>query len=678
MLFDPNRVNYILRYYLPHWALQQRLGEVIDYCHATGTRHVMFMCAPQHMTWNQIPVELAERERDGFIEAAEQLRAHGIGFGLNMGVTFGHGKCKWDHRRQFPQLQYWITDFDGTEHYNMPCPLDPHLRKHVLQIYRIYAQCSPDYIYVDDDLRYTFTHDERRWGCACPLHLARLADTLGKSFTAGELQSALYNEGEVRKVWIELLGQTLVEWARDLAAAVHQVNADIAMGMMVPCVHLLPLFGHNLTNIVDALTDGVKPIVRPCIGAYSDWNRREVAAGACYMELTAHVLADRGIEFTPELETTPFTRLSKSMTVLRFQIAQGVLNGMANPAITSAGYVGDHVDVEPAYRTFLPAQKPFFEALLRARPERGTRRGVQFIFEFDSAKLATGRVHRPTELAWPMYFQARLFAALGLCYTFDESPVKLLAGDSVRALPRQRIEQILSEGVILDAAAARALCRMGHADLIGVTVGEPMTDWMSEQYLDEQFTGPYVDTYTPIHGDDPILQLKVRHGARILSRILDPSSRELGPGVVLYENSMGGKVAVMAFVFTVGEGDVRHLLCYQKRYLLRNVIRWMNAAVLPVFVENPTDFLVQAWDDGAVLTACLTNLSFDRCRQLAVAFSHAKHLPAENATYVDDDGAIRSLDVIDVNAGRLDNQHWTIRHESHAFEPLFIRIRYAV
>jgi len=55
-------------------------------------------------------------------------------------------------------------------------------------------------------------------------------------------------------------------------------------------------------------------------------------------------------------------------------------------------------------------------------------------------------------------------------------------------------------------------------------------------------------------------------------------------------------------------------------------VDWIQPGALPAWVETPTDFAVQAWDNGRRLTVCLTNLSYDPTKELVL------HLPASVPT----------------------------------------------
>ena len=470
-----------------------------------------------------------------------------------------------------------------------------------------------------------------------------------------------------------MLGNSIVDWAKDITKVVHQIDSGIAMGMMVPCVHLLPVFGHNLKNVLDVISDGVTPMIRPCIGPYADTNKRDLVGGLYYMELIAHFLRGSEVEYTPELETTPFTRLSKSMTVVRFHIAQSLLNGMANPAITVAGYSGDHVNLEPAYLEMLPAQQPFFQSVLEHAPTCGSRKGIQLVCDFDSAKKSQRMIECPSDLAWPVFPVAKTLGSSGICYTFDDSEIKFLAGDVVWTMSDFEIARILERGVILDAIAADTLVKRGYGQMIGVDVDSEGQGWMAELCSDGEFFGPHTDTYIPLKNAACVYRIEAAKSSRVISHIVDADQKPLFPGVVLYENVKGGKVATLAYPIDANDGDNRHLFCYHRIYMFRKVIEWMNPFVLPVFVENPTDFLVQCWDDEKMLTVCLTNLSYDSCDDLRLSFVHRKVPDPAGAVFIDDTGELKPLRVVPVVSD--DGNHiWDIKHTCYAFKPLIIRI----
>jgi len=139
----------------------------------------------------------------------------------------------------------------------------------------------------------------------------------------------------IRRLWIEFLGKRLVELGEVIADAVHKVNPDIEVGLMIPCIHPLTVMGHTITNVLEAFRGRRRPLVRPPIGPYRDWNRRDIIPGLFYIEYAGHLLGDKP-EYTVEIESFPYTRFSKSMAIVRFHIIQALLNRMDNFAISPA------------------------------------------------------------------------------------------------------------------------------------------------------------------------------------------------------------------------------------------------------------------------------------------------------------------------------------------------------
>lgn len=102
----------------------------------------------------------------------------------------------------------------------------------------------------------------------------------------------------------------------------------------------------------------------------------------------------------------------------------------------------------------------------------------------------------------------------------------------------------------------------------------------------------------------------------------------------------------------------------------------MNPLALPVYVENPTDFLVQCWDDGKTLTTCITNLSYDRASEIKTVFEHYTELSPEKAVYLAHDGSLKPLTAKSSPNDSYSRQIWTINYNFEAFDPVVIQIPY--
>lgn len=664
-LFDPDQVSYVVRTYLPIWRHDERLEELIRFCHETRACGVLLWIVPAHMAWNQATLDEARREAENVRRAKERLVAEGFSVGINSCYNFH--VARWDSRHRV-NWDYWATREDGFCDYTDPCFLDPKFEDYLRDYYGILARVRPDYIFIDDDHRYTLANRATR-GCFCDLHLQRFGELTDTVWTRERLSDALVNDQVVRRSWIEFLGSRLVELAAIIRQSVHAVDPGIEVGMMMPCVHALPLDGHTLKNVLHALKGRGKPLVRPCVGGYSDANRRDIIAGLFYMEFSAHYL---GHEVQPILEgeTTPFTRLAKSMTVTRFQVTQGLLNRVNAVAISPCGYVGDSLHLEPAFADMLKGSRDYFETVRRLQPQYGTRKGIQFMWSFDSAKLATRSIQHQSDLYWPAFTCHDIFGHLGFPITYDESPVRLLAGDSVRAFSDERIREILSGGVLVEVNAARALQELGYGEYLGCSIGDNVERFGAEECTSPQFCGPYVNTYIPLKNArmDAVFRLEPAPSARTISHVTDPGRNHIAPGVVLFENELGGRVAMLPYNIMGAEPDLRHFICYHRRHMFKAIFDWMCRGILGLWVETPACFAVQVWDDGQRLTACATNVSLDVVNAVEIDLYCDGLLP-QHASFVADDGHLETLaDKVDVLACER-GARWKVRHDFLPFKP---------
>jgi hypothetical protein len=668
-IFSPETMNYILRLYLPYWRLEERLQEILDWCGQTGARHVMLFTDAQYLVWNQLSLPEIEREVASLQRAKAAFDDHGITLGIN--ATYNMRVSRTEHP-QHMDYTVWATYADGVCDYRSPCLLDPKLDRYLDHFFRRLASVEPAFIYVDDDHRYILQGERGTWGCLCDLHVRRFRQRMGEAWTREELLHALREEPAVRRAWRAFLGERLVELAHIMEQAVHVVSPHTKVGMMVPCVHTLPAMGHTLSNVLQALhPDASKPLVRPCIGGYQDWNRRDLFAGMFYMEYTRHVLGDQ-VEYTPEIESTPGTRLAKSMAVMRFEIAQGILNGMPNPAISAASYDGDSPFLEPDFAPMLRESRPYFDAIRMAAPVHGVRRGVQLRWEFDSPDAVPGMIDSVGDLDWPAFGAAQVLGHLSIPTTFAESPLCWMIGDSVRCLDADILQAMLSEGLLLDARAARALGEMGYAKAIGCDVGGTVPVARGERLTDAAMSGQYAQCLIPLRGNwvDGVKSLQPHAGSRVISELVNDDLCAVATGVTLYENALGGRIAVLPYALHAHVESMPYLVRYHRREQLKHIFDWMCPDAFPVWLASPSDIGVQVWEEDRRLTVCLTNLSFDILDHVLLELPASAWRGDRGSCLTRTDGIRPLADIATCEKG----DRWRIRVTLLPFDPVILRL----
>ena len=670
-LFAPNCVNYILRTYLPTWNYEQRIEEILRFCKETGTCNVMLFTDAQHIVWNQLTMAEAEDEAANIARAMKRLTDENIRLGINS--SYNMQQSRWDHRSH-NDYDYWATYSDGISEYSAPCLLDPKLDEYLRNFYTILAQAGPDYIYVDDDHRYQLQGQKNTWGCFCELHLRKFGEVTGATWTREVLSYALLNNQAVRAQWIDFLGARLIKIAEIIRNTVHAINPEIELGMMVPCVHTLPSMGHTIENMARAFSPNDRPLVRPCIGPYFDRDRRQIIPGLFYMEFTGHLLGDAAV-YTPEIETTPFSRFSKSMTTVRFHITQCLLNRMNNPAISLCGYSGDSPYFEPAFVDLLTRSCGFFESVRANAPIRGSRKGIQLMWDFNAPKASTRVVDSVTDFYWPAFVVHDILGNSGFPCTYDESPVKFLVGDTAYALPENRIKELLKSNLALDAIAAKALAERGFAGQIGCCPDNAIKEFGAEECISEKYFGQYAGAYIPLKGVSlkSVFNLNPADNAAEISRIVNHDRQKIAAGVILFENISGGKIVTLPYSIGPLDSDLRHYICYQRQFMFRQVFEWMNPESVPVFVEYPGDFAVQCWDDGKRLMCCITNLSYDDAEHIVLKLN-AGSLNIANASFITEDGKLESLSSRAEDLSSPGEIRWRISKPFHIFTPFIFII----
>jgi hypothetical protein len=625
--------------YLPTWNYEKILQDTIKFCQETQTTHVMLFTDAQHMVWNQLTIEEAVIEANNIAKAVVDLGKHGIKVGINS--SYNMLMSRFDHSKHNPQYKHWATLADGTCEKRTPCLLDSALKTYLEEFFKILASANPEYIYIDDDHRYIFAGRNNTWGCMCDLHIEEFSKLTGVSWTREALQKAIYNDKDVQTKWIYFLQQGLEDIAKVIEKAVHSVNKDLTIGVMVPCLHCTNIYNYNLPKMARLFQPEGKLLLRPCIGPYSDRDRRQIIPGLFYMETIAHIMGDTA-QYTPEIETTPFTRFSKSCEVIRFHIAQGIINNMYNPAISACGYVGNSPFFEPAIAKMLKQEKPYFEALKKIAPKAGTKKGIGLRFHRESVLASPNLYSNLSDYYLPAFVVHDFLAGSGFCLTYDKANVTFLVGDSVYALSDEELLTYLKGNLICDSVAAKALEDRNLGQYVGAKIAKMDAPFGAEYFSNKEFCGQYTGTYgslkdTPLSNVQKIID--VNPEAKVLSQLTCHDLKVICPAMTIYENSLGGKVAVMAYRLSPTETDLRHLICYQKQTLMRNILNWMDKASVPAFVEEPSCFAVQYFDDNKNVLVGLANTSYDVASEVIISFTD-ENLDLANAKYLREDGEL--------------------------------------
>jgi len=158
----------------------------------------------------------------------------------------------------------------------------------------------------------------------------------------------------------------------------------------------------------------------------------------------------------------------------------------------------------------------------------------------------------------------------------------LLAGKVAEAFTDDELRELLARGVMLDSTALAVLWARGLGELTGVRLGEPVRggayETLTAHALNGRFAGDSRDALMDSADNTRVLE-RIDPQAAELARLTGHDGRDHGCCLSVYENALGGRVAVSTYATWRRLGS----LC--KRSQLTAVADWLSRGKLPVVID---------------------------------------------------------------------------------------------
>jgi hypothetical protein len=205
----------------------------------------------------------------------------------------------------------------------------------------------------------------------------------------------------------------------------------------------------------------------------------------------------------------------------------------------------------------------------------------------------------------------------------DTEEVTAVTGQALRRFDNNGIRKLFSRGVLLDLSALRVLDEIGFIRLAGVKLAGEFAQ-RSRPVGPEHLTDPAFGggknrfTWTYAVSDTRMVGiLKPAKGAKEISQILDTELKPIVPGTVLYENELGGRVAVFPHDFSGKDpdeyikGTSNFFYSEYRKTQIQSVIRWLGKETIPLTVQANGWVLPHRSDfEGRIMLAAM-NLNYD-------------------------------------------------------------------
>ena len=657
---EKRKLNFMLRRVLPEWDFDRMLTELVHYCPKNSINEVIFMVNPEEFSEGILPLSRVKQYADLLTIARERLQTVDVKMSVNVWATLYHMDRGRDIRSLFPDWT-WMVDQNGRESAATPCPLSEGWIRHIARTYALYASSRPHILWVDDDFRY-HNHLPLDWGgCFCDLHLKALSDIMNRSYSREEALAAIVAKGEPkpeRIAWLKIMGQSMINVAKAIEQAVHEVSPETKIGLMTSLAANHSAEGRPWHELLHALAGHHRPVARPHYGPYADGTPRDFAVGFLAMRETSSCYPT-GTIICPEIENIPFTIYSKSASETALQISTCIAAGMSNITLDLYDFVGNSSDLEPAYSKMFKQQRAFWDAVSRHCPAGGIERGVGVLRSDNlSAFIHTSEGKSYSELVESTLDGLSSLTLLGLPLCYDTRPVNIGFGQVWRSLNPRRIERLLAGGVILDGIAARTLAEMGYSHLIGVetdgTFSNLDTAVTCEKIIEPAFKHPISNgMMTTTYGYwEPCLfeRLVCLENALVVSVFLNQYRDRLWPATVLYENEIGGRIVTIAMHHSGGirQAGFRN---WDRKAELEALVKWAGRGDCDMFVRGCGPVIPYGRDLPDHLILCIACLQPDGISDieilLAQDFQNTLSQPyrvSANGLLEPDSGKLQSYD----------------------------------
>lgn len=621
------KVAYLLRRTPREWRMNtdDDIDEAVVFCRKYKIDEVMWFIESAAAYHVFVDTDGVRARAEWLCRARKKLNRAGIAQSLNVLFVIGHGEYGYNLADRFETM----VGHDGRTSAEILCPLSPGWLAWIGQFFEALAETKPARLWVDDDFRY-FGHGGVSMGCYCKRHLQEFARRMGvPSVSREELVAAILQPGTPhpwRRSWLDLLHESLATAAATMRTAVHRVSPKTQLALMVTTPFILEIEGRDLPALLRDLSGPHAPVIRMPNCNYAEKTFREFYLVDESLKRFRTMLPPDTRKCT-EIETIPYYIYNKSAAWLERQIEWATVLDVPNHTLNLYDRMTTPFADQPAYGRMLRELKPRLQAVASAAAQTPNFRGIRLFND----KRSSLRVHTTEGRQWTELLPhdsgwADVLRAFGFPVQFEsDEAVCAFTGESLR-FAEDRLDDIFRKGILLDLSALETLRDMGRENMAGVKIRKILDTRADKLHGYERLDDPAFgggDGHRTAADASSISRrlgvLEPAAGARIISWIEEGESRRnLFPGVVLYENDLGGRVCVYPYEFIhranpdmYSKGTCIYFYSEYRRQQLRGVVDWLARDRVPLSVEAPGWILPHRADGAEGILLAAMNLNLD-------------------------------------------------------------------
>jgi len=602
------------------WMEEARLRDLLgllDRYRDTVTEVACFTGA----THPPLPEHVVRERASRLAEVLPRFRALGLSAGINHLATLGHMDENLPNSLREPLQR--LVDIGGAESPGCFCASDPRMQDYLRACYTALAGARPDFIWVDDDVRLEGHNPRVGLACFCERCLADFSTQTGRTWSREALREAFRTGPQperlaLRRQWLAHNRAYITRVLDLVREAVDAADPAMPLGLMTGDIYYSGLAFDEWAAALGG-PRAVEVRWRPGGGFYTDDAPLALLTKAHNMGRQVAQLPRGMRDIQYEHENFPYQVLRKSATIFGAETAAALGAGCTGVALNCMGITPDPFsEYEPCFAVTARLQGLYQRAAdaFKRSPCEGVWPAWTRDHMAGQAPGADWAEASPWggDLAYP-----NEYAALGIpfAYAREGAAAALLSGDSVLDFTQEELRGLLAGGVLMDGPA---LARLHEADLgehtgfavAGIVPGDA-TEVFTADPVNGAFGGWRRDCRTSIWGQPTHLLRPLDPAARPLAEVIDFTPATLGICAGVYENRLGGRVAVLGYcpwasVSTLAKATQLKALC-----------RWLSRDALPAVVASFHRAAVWCRRDAGGRPALMVlNASIDPVRDVAL------------------------------------------------------------
>ncbi|MGV8139668.1 MAG: hypothetical protein AB2L20_31175 [Mangrovibacterium sp.] len=591
------------------WGSEERCNKLFDFLgmYKGVTDELTFFTSGTHAP---LPLEVFKERTAILKERIEEARKRGYKAGINILTTIGHHNENLDNSLKGNYTL--MTNIDGAVCNGSFCPNDEHMREYIRNIYQLTTRANPDYIWIDDDVR--FGHMPIGNGCFCDNCLKIFEKETGIKYTRESLKNA-FNEGQTeeklkfRKAWLQHNRNTISSLFELIEKTVHEINPTMPLGFMTGDRFFE---GYNFDNWSKILSgpSHVPVYWRPGGGYYQDINTNELAGKSHDIGRQVSVLPDEMVSIQSEIENFPYQRLKKAANIVALEACSHIAAGCTGAAFNVLSFYDEPLDEYEPLIARLHKIRPFFDLMAKSLG-RSAITGIHTFWNknsFITGNLANGNWLNSGN---PVVGHDIYNIGLPACYSNEHSKVTIIGKDNIFVLSKKEIKKMLSGGVYMDAETLQQLNDMGFGDLTGFEVEKKENADRIEKFtnhpLNVNFEGRERDNRQSFWKSSAYTLKRTDEKAQILAKLIDYTGKEVSNCTMgIFENKLGGRICVTGYY------PWNFIENLSKSSQIKAIFRWLSKDSLPGYIASfhKVNLWIREPQNGKTALA-FTNSSFD-------------------------------------------------------------------